>query len=93
MAMGAIIAPRQSEIALVETDAPEFFVSGLARVESLGSNARFVCYGDYVFERRVTLTVIVPKEAVGPAIELTIATLGADLIFPMAAHIGRKLVS
>jgi hypothetical protein len=91
--MSALIAPEQSAIALVETDAPEFFVSGLARVESMGPNARFVCFGDYLFERRVILSVIVPKEAVGPAIELTIMTLGAGLITPVTRGIGRKLTS
>ena len=91
--MSALIAPEQSEIALVETDAPEFFVSGLARVELMGSNARFVCFGDYLFERRVNLSVIVPKDAVGPAIELTIMTLGAGLITPVARGLGRKLTS
>jgi hypothetical protein len=91
--MCALVVPKQSEIALVETDAPEFFVSGLARVESLGPNARFVCFGDYMFERRVILTVVTPKEAVGPAIEFTVMTLGASVFAPMARSIGRKLTS
>jgi hypothetical protein len=89
--MCALVAPRQSEIALVETDAPEIFVSGLARVESLGPNARFVCFGDYMFERRVILSVIMPKDAIGPAIELTIMTLGAGLMTPVLR--GRRLAS
>lgn len=91
--MCALVAPKQSPIALIETDAPEFFVSGLARVESLGPNARFVCFGDYIFERRVNLTVVVPKDAVGPAIELTIMTLGAGLITPVTRGLGRRLTS
>ena len=77
--MGTSVAPQQSEIALIETDAPEVFVSGLARVESIGPNVRFVLFGDYLFERRVNLNVIVPKDAVGPAIELAIMTLGTGL--------------
>ena len=87
------VAPKQSEIALVETDAPEIFVSGVARVESIGPNVRFVLFGDYLFERRVNLNVIVPKDAVGPAIELTIMTLGAGLFAPEMRGLGQKLAS
>jgi hypothetical protein len=43
--MGTSVAPQQSEIALVETDAQEVFVSGRARVESIGPNVRFVLFG------------------------------------------------
>jgi hypothetical protein len=91
--MGTSIAPQQSEIALIETDAPEVFVSGLARVESIGPNVRFVLFGDYLFERRVNLNVIVPKDAVGPAIELAIVTLGTGLFAPETQGLGRKLTS
>jgi hypothetical protein len=90
--MCAVIAPTQSEIALVETDAPEFFVSGLARVETLGANARLVCFGDYMYERRVNLAVIMPIDAIGAATELIVMTLGAGLIAP-ARPVARKWTS
>jgi hypothetical protein len=91
--MGTSVAPQQSEIALVETDAQEVFVSGRARVESIGPNVRFVLFGDYLFERRVNLNVIVPKDAVGPAIELAIMTLGTGLFAAETQGLGRKLTS
>jgi hypothetical protein len=91
--MSTPIATGQSGIALVETDAPEFFVSGLARVEPLGANARFVYFGDYMHERRVILSVIVPVEAIGPAIELTMVTLGDSLGAPVTPYGGRQLTS
>ena len=88
--MCALVAPGQSSIALVETDAPEFFAAGLARVESLGPNVRLVFFGDYMFERRVNLGVIMPKDALGPAIELAIMALGSGLAAPTPYDGGRK---
>jgi hypothetical protein len=78
---------------LVETDAPEIFVSGRARVESIGPNARFVCFGDYLFERRVNLNVIMPKDPVAPAIELPLRTIGIGLLAPVMRSAGRNPVS
>jgi hypothetical protein len=88
--MSALIAHERSTIAMSGTDAPEFFVSGLARAESMGANVRFVCFGDYLFERRVNPSVIVPKDAVGPAIELPSITLGAGLITSVTRGLGHK---
>lgn len=67
--------------------APEYFADGLHHVELKGSNARFVLFvdrqksnGDMV--REPPFTCIIPVEAIGPAIALTLRTLPSGLVVP-----------
>lgn len=64
--------------------APEFFANGLHDVDVMGSVCRFVLYkikraADGTFVREAELTVIMPCEAVGPGIMLTLQRLGAGI--------------
>jgi hypothetical protein len=61
-------------------NAPRFFVSGLARVASIGNNVMFSFYITKPTKRSqhnvVEVELIVPIEAVSSAIDLTVETLG-----------------
>lgn len=77
-------------------NAPEVFCSALGKVELLGGNARFTLVthqtgqGNEV-ERVANLKVIMPTEAVGPGIELTLQTLSSGLIVPVTKFITNRL--
>lgn len=67
--------------------APEFFANGLQSVEVMGPVCRFILYverrsmdGDII--REPPFTCIMPIESVGPAIALTLRTLGKAIIIP-----------
>lgn len=78
-------------------NAPEVFCAELARIERFGSNARFSFCVPQIspiggFERTVNFRLIFPVEAVGPAIELTLITLGSGLIVPVTKFVARALL-
>lgn len=77
---------------------PEFFASGLHSIEVMGPVVRFVLYvekrlssGEIV--REPPFTCIMPADAVGPAIALTLRSLGAGAIVPGIAGVVRELVT
>lgn len=67
-------------------NAPEFFASGLHNIEVMGPVARFVLYtlrqqgGELIGEP--PLSVIMPIDAIGPWIALTLQRCGSRLILP-----------
>ena len=76
--------------------APEYFADGLHSVEVKGSVSRFVLYvsrrlPDGKEFREIPFTCILPNEAIGPAIMLTMETLPSGLIFPAARQQARRL--
>lgn len=76
--------------------APEFFCSGLGRVECLGANARFSLFVQQISpsgspENLVNVRIVMPLDAVGPAVELTLQTLSSGLIVPVTKFITNRL--
>jgi hypothetical protein len=81
---------------LIDTgQAQEIFCSGLGRVEHLGSVVRFTLYSESIAygepEGVVNIKIILPAEAVGPAIELTLATLGTRVVGAVTKFISERL--
>lgn len=80
--------PRPNSRDFIEiSPAIEVFASGLARVECLNGNARLVFYveqmgPDGTVERNVVLRLVLPKDAIGEAIDKTITTLGPGILRP-----------
>lgn len=73
-------------------NAPRYFVTGLARVVDMGPNAMFSFYlrrpspdGDQ--ENVIEVELIGPVEAVGPAFDLAITTLGARTMLRAAGRV------
>ncbi len=80
-------APGNSRRLVENVPAIELFVCGLARVEPLeGNNARFVFYvsqmveDDGSTERNIVLRLIIPRDAIGAAIEKVMMTLGSEVL-------------
>lgn len=72
------------------TNAPEHFAHGLQSVEVMGPNVRFTLYttrrddqGQY---RETIFTCIMPLDQVGPAIALTLKTIGTEVVLPAMAR-------
>ncbi len=73
-------------------NAPVTYVGGLARVDVLGEQANFALWGWRVTmldgrttkTREVVHNLVLPCDAVGPGIELTLDTFGPRLILPAA---------
>lgn len=83
------------------TMAPEVFATGLDRVEIMGSVSRFVLYiertvcdqsGQTRTTRECAVAVIMPNEAIGPGIDMTVRTLGAKIIVPALHYATRQLL-
>jgi hypothetical protein len=77
--------------------APEFFTSGLHDVEIMGSVARFVFYvlkpgNDGQTLAEPPFTFIVPTDAIGPGVALTIKRC-SGLLLPVIAQAGRCLMN
>src|SRR5688572_23693873 len=80
--------------------APVEWVNGLARVDVMGSAAQFALYrfntvildGCERHQAEIVRNIVMPVEAVGPGIELTVMTFGPRLILPAAGYAMRKLV-
>lgn len=77
--------------------APEFFANGLFDVEVMGSVSRFVLYVERKADDGTTIrvppfTCIMPNDAIGPAIALTIKRLGSGLIVPAVSFAARSLI-
>lgn len=77
-------------------NAPEFFASGLHDVELMGPVARFVLYvlrqHDDKLIGEPPLSVIMPIEAIGPGIALTLQRCGSRLIVPAIGGALRDLI-
>lgn len=78
-------------------NAPEYFASGLHCVEVLGPVSRFVLFvvkklPDGTEYRECPFTCILPNDAIGPAIGLTLQTLPSGIIMPAVVQIARRLV-
>lgn len=82
-------------------NAPEIFVSGLARVDIMGGVTRFALFTRKVITspdgyaqlcKEVTHSLIFPTEEVGPGVELTLATFGPRILLPTAGYILRRLI-
>jgi hypothetical protein len=76
--------------------APEYFCSGVGRVEPMGAVVRFTLYVNQISpvgtpEQAINVRVVLPADAVMPAIELTIAVLKAALIAPVTRYIADRL--
>lgn len=80
--------------------AREYFVSGLARVEVMGPVSRFVLYvektiieeGASMTISECPVTIIMPNEAIGPGIEITLRALGTRIIVPALAFAAKHLI-
>lgn len=77
-------------------NSPEYFASGLHSVEAMGPVVRFVLFvekrmstGEIV--REPPFTCILPTEAIGAAIALTLRTLGARIVVPAIGAVAREL--
>lgn len=68
--------------------APEFFCNGLGRVQIVDGTATFNLFrarptiAGAESDREINVSIVMPCEAVGPAIELTLVTFGPRLILP-----------
>lgn len=78
-------------------NAPEFFANGLHSVEVMGAVSRFVLFvvrslpdGRKVHEP--PFTCIMPNDAIGPAIALTLQTLPSGLIVPAVGVVAKSLL-
>jgi len=80
-------------------NAPVTYVNGLARVDVMGSDALFALWqqrttvinGRATRTREVVQNIVMPVDAVGPGIELTVATFGPRLLLSGAAYAVRWL--
>lgn len=76
--------------------APEFFASGLHDVELIGSVARLLLYtlrhaGEELIGEPA-LSVIIPVEALGPGVALTVQRCGSRLILPAPISTAKALL-
>lgn len=72
-------------------NAPEFFANGLHDVEVMGPVSRFVLFvvrrtPGGVLYREPSFTCVMPNEAIGPAIALTIKKASVAIAGPVAGH-------
>lgn len=80
--------------------APLDFVNGLARVDVMGEDTLFALWrwkvtqldGRAVRTREIVQNIVMPTAAVGPGIELTVATFGPRLVLPAAGYALRRLL-
>lgn len=77
-------------------NAPEYFACGLHSVETLGPVCRFVLYIERQMPngqmaREVPFTCVMPIEAVGSAIALTLRTLGSRIAMPAMNVVTRAI--
>lgn len=86
---------------LYNGSAPEFFANGLYDVEVMGAVSRFVLFVERrtvsgVIYRETAFTCIMPNDAIGPGIAMTVQKAGASIIIPAATgvlkHIARSIV-
>lgn len=88
-----------TSIALLDTGTtPEFFANGVHDVEVMGSVCRFVLYlikraADGTQYREATLTVIMPSDAIGPGIALTIERIGPVALGAALGSAAKALVT
>lgn len=81
--------------------APEVYADGLARVERLGAATLFAFFrlkttiveGQSQQVREVMQHIILPTDAVGPAVELTLLTFGTELLIPSSGYAVRRRLS
>jgi len=81
--------------------APVVYVNGLARVDQMGSDALFALWawritmseGRITRTREVVQNVVIPVAAIGPAVELTLATFGLAVMHPGATDFLRRLIA
>lgn len=66
--------------------APEIFASGLHRVEHMGPVTRFVLFVQRGEVLEPAVTIVMPTEAIGPGIELTLRTLGPRVFVSAAGY-------
>lgn len=77
-------------------NAPEFFANGLHDVEVMGPVCRFILFAlrrtpdGYVKEP--VFTCVMPTEAVGPGIKLTMQRLASGLIVPAVGQVMRSIL-
>jgi hypothetical protein len=76
--------------------APEFFANGLHDVEVMGANSRFILFvikrtAGGVLYREPCLTYIIPNDAIGPAIAMTLRKCGTCIIVPAAQAVAKEL--
>lgn len=76
---------------------PEFFANGLHDIEVMGPVSRFVLFvirktpGGVMF-REPAFTCVMPNDAIGPAIALTVKKAGSAIIIPAATGALRHIV-
>lgn len=79
--------PADNALPLVNPgNAQRIFVSGLGRVIPMGTVALFQFYVLQDEQRLVEVELVAPVEAVGPAFDLAITTLGARTMANLAGH-------
>lgn len=87
------------ELQFVENgQAREFFASGLHDVEVMGGNSRFVVYvlrrtPEGTQYREVCFTCVMPNEAIGPAIMLTLKRAGHAVRWNVGKAVKRLLAA
>lgn len=72
-------------------NAPEIFSNGLYRVEPMECVTRFVLFvqrGDIL---EPAVTIVMPTEAIGPGIEMTLRTLGPRIFVSAAGYTMARL--
>jgi len=76
--------------------APEFFANGLHEVEVMGPVCRLILYSlrttQEGFVKEPVFTCVMPVEAVGPAITLTLKRLASGVIVPVVGTAMRSLL-
>lgn len=86
------------DVEFIDTgNAPEFFANGLHDIEVMGPVSRFVLFvtkrsAGGVLYREPCFTCIMPNEAIGPAIALTVRKAGSSIIVPAATAAARDIV-
>ncbi len=77
-------------------NAPEIFASGLERVEVMGPVCRFVLYvvrnTPTGTVKEIIANIIVPTDAVPPAIALTLKSLPAASLIPAIGQVTKQLL-
>lgn len=86
--VGEVIVNAEDALPLIDPgNIQTTFVSGLGQVTPLGANALFSFYVLQPGEARlIEVKLIAPVEAVGPAFDLAITTLGARTMVNLAGH-------
>lgn len=92
------MSDQQKDIEFIDNGtAPEFFANGLHSVEVMGPVCRFVLFvtrrscGGIRYQEPV-FTCILPTEAVGPAVALTLRTLGPGIVVPAISVAAKALL-